>query len=54
MKLKSESYPNRIRRIAEDLSQIRYLYETEHAVDRLRKVADELEQIFKKPPLKKA
>ena len=54
MKYKRETYPEQIRRIAEDLSQIRNVYETEHAVDKLRLIADELEQNFKKVLLKKA
>ena len=54
MKYKRESYPDKIRRIAEDLSQIRYMYETDHAVERLRAIADELEHNLKKALPKKA
>jgi len=53
MKTKTESYPDRIRRIAEDLSQMRYLYEASHAADRLRIIANEIERILEKPTLEK-
>jgi hypothetical protein len=53
MKIKSESYPDKIRRIAEDLSQMRKLYELDHSVEKLRMIANELEHEFKKAPLKK-
>ena len=53
MKLKSESYPDKIRRIAEDLSQIRNLYEADHSAEKLRMIADELEQKLKKSLQKK-
>jgi len=48
MKLKRESYPARIRRIAEDLSQFRNLHGADYAAENLRKIADELEQNMKK------
>lgn len=48
MKYKRESYPDKIRRIAEDLSQIRNLYEADHSAEKLRIIADELEQNLKK------
>ncbi len=54
MKFKRESYPDKIRRIAEDLSQMRNLYDVDHSVEKLRMIADELEHKFKKALLKKA
>ena len=54
MKLKSESYPDKIRRIADDLSRIRNLYEVDHSVEKLRMIANEIEHNLKKSPLKKA
>jgi len=54
MKLRSESYPDRIRRIAREVSQLRDLYPVDHPVETLRMAANELEQILKKAPLKKA
>jgi hypothetical protein len=50
MKYKRESYPDRIRRIAEDLSQMRNMFEIDHSVDKLRLIAKELEDILKKAP----
>jgi hypothetical protein len=54
MKLRSESYPDRIRRIAQEVSQLRNLYQVDHSVEKLRMIANELEQVLKKNPLKKA
>ena len=54
MKLRSESYPDRIRRIAQEVSQLRNLYQVDHSVEKLRMIANELEQVLKKTPLKKA
>ena len=54
MKLRSESYPDRIRRIAHEVSQLRNLYQVDHTVEKLRMIANELEQVLKKTPLKKA
>jgi len=54
MKLKSESYPDKIRRIADDLSRMRNLYEVDHSVEKLRMIANEIEHNLKKSPLKKA
>ncbi len=48
MKLKAESYPDKIRRIAADLSQVRNLYGMDHTVAKLRMIANELEQNLKK------
>ena len=53
MKLRSESFPDRIRRIAREVSQLRNLYQVDPSVEKLRMIADELEQILKKTPLKK-
>jgi len=49
MKYKRESYPDRIRRIAEDLSQMRNMFEVDHSVNKLRIIAKELEEVMKKP-----
>ena len=48
MKLKRESYPDKIRRIAQDLSQMRSRYEVDDSVAKLRMIADKLENEFKK------
>ena len=53
MKLKSESYPEKIRRIAHDLSRLRNQYEVDQSVEKLRMIANEIELKLKKPPLKK-
>ena len=54
MKLKSESYPDKIRRIAQEVSQFRNLYPVDHSVEKLRLIANELEQILKNTPRIKA
>ena len=54
MKLRSESYPDRIRRIAREVGQLRNLYPIDHSVEKLKMIANELEQILKKTPPKKA
>jgi len=48
MKIKSESYPDKIRRIAEELSRMRNLYEVDHTVEKLRMIANELEHNLKR------
>lgn len=48
MEYKQESYPAQIRRIAEDMTQMRKLYELDYAVEKLRKIADKLEERLKK------
>ena len=48
MKLKAESYPDKIRRIAAELSQMPNLCGIDHTVAKLRMIADELEQNLKK------
>ena len=53
MKLKSESYPEKIRRIAHDLNRLRNQYEVDHSVEKLLMIANELERNLKQPPLKK-
>jgi len=53
MKIKSESYPDRIRRIAHELSKFRDKYEVDHSVEKLRMIANELEHNLNKPPRKK-
>ena len=53
MKIKSKSYPDKIRRIAEDLSKLRDTYEVGRTVEKLRMIANELEHNLKKATLKK-
>lgn len=53
MKIRSEPYPDRIRRIAKDLSWMRYKYDVEKSVEKLLMVANVLEQELKKSPPKK-
>ncbi len=53
MKIKSESYPEKIRHIAHELSKFGDKYEVDHSVEKLRKIADELERNLRKPPLKR-
>ena len=53
MKLKSESYPDKIRRIAHDLSKLRGQYKVDHLVQKLSMVANELELELRKTPLKR-
>ena len=48
MKIRSESYPDKIRRIAEDLRKIRNQYEVGSSVEKLQMVANELERNLKK------
>ena len=50
MKLRSVSYPDRIRRIAQELSQLRNMYQVDHTVAKLRMIANELEQNLKNTP----
>jgi len=52
MKLKSESYPEKIRRMAQDLSRLRNQYAVDRSVEKLRMIASELEHILKRPRLK--
>ena len=54
MKIKSESYPDRIRSIAEDLSKLGNVYGVEHSARKLRLIATELEENLKKDVQKKA
>ncbi len=53
MKLRAESYPDRIRRIAQEVSKLQNSYPVDHSVKNLRKIANELERVFEKKPLKK-
>lgn len=53
MKLKSESYPDKIRRIANDLARLRKQYDVDQSVEKLHNIASELERKLKKPPLTK-
>lgn len=45
-----ESYPDQIRRIAEDLDQVRHLWELDHAAKNLRAIAEEIERLLKAIP----
>ena len=54
MKIKSESYPNKIRHIADDLSRLRHMYDVDSPVEKLRLIANELERSLKKALVKKA
>ena len=53
MRLKAESYPEKIRRIAHDLGRLRNQYDVDRSVEKLRMIANELELSLKRPPLKK-
>ena len=50
MEYKRESYPDQIRRIAEDMTQMRNLYELKYSAERLRMIADKMEEITKPSP----
>jgi hypothetical protein len=47
MKIKSESYPDRIRRIADELSKIRKNPDMDDVAQKLRLIASQLERILK-------
>jgi hypothetical protein len=49
MKLKSNSYPERIRQIAHELSRLRNQYEVGQSVEKLLMVANDLERNLKQP-----
>ena len=53
MKLRSESYPDKIRRIARDLGQLQSQYDVERTIEKLRLIANELEFQLKGQPLNK-
>jgi hypothetical protein len=53
MQIGRESYPDKIRLIADELSKFRDKFEVDHSVEKLRMIANELELSFKKPPRKK-
>lgn len=53
MKLKSESYPDKIRRIAHDLGRLRHQYDVGQSIEKLNMIANELERNLKKSPLNK-
>jgi len=53
MKLKSESYPEKIRRIAHDLGRLRGQYAVDRSIEKLLMIANELEQNLKQPPIRK-
>ena len=48
MKLKSESYPDKIRRIAQDLSRLQNQYDVDQSIEKLHMIANELERKLKK------
>ena len=54
MKLKSETYPDRIRRIARDLGQMQNVYKVDQTIEKLYMIATELERNLKKGPQRKA
>ena len=43
MKIKSQSYPDKIRRIAEDLRRMRVSPDVDSSADKLRMIANEIE-----------
>ncbi len=45
-----ESYPDQIRRIAADLSQVQHLWELGHAVEKLDNIADAIENLLRTIP----
>jgi hypothetical protein len=47
MEQTKETYPNRIRKIAMDLTLARHKMEMAHQASRLREIADELEEWLK-------
>lgn len=47
MKLKSDSYPERIRQIAHELSRLRNQYEVSQSVEKLLMIANDLERNLK-------
>jgi len=47
MKIRSQSYPDKIRRIAEDLSKLKKLNGVDHTIGKLYMIANELEQQLK-------
>jgi len=53
MKLKSESYPGRIRKIAHELSRLQNQYEVGQSVEKLLMIANELERNLKQPTSRK-
>ncbi|MCP4046280.1 MAG: hypothetical protein GY732_09855 [Gammaproteobacteria bacterium] len=53
MKVQSESYPDKIRRIAEDLNKMRISHEVDSSAQKLRMIANELEGYLRKALLKK-
>lgn len=48
MKLKSESYPDKIRRIAHDLGRLRNQYDVGRSIEKLLMTANELERALNK------
>ena len=54
MRIKSESYPDRVRKIASDLVRVRDLYDLDRSIEMLHAIANELELKLKKGPLKKS
>jgi hypothetical protein len=51
MESNRKSYPEKIRCIAEDITQMQQLAELDHSVNQLRKIADDLEEWLKQEQL---
>ena len=45
-----ESYPDQVRRIAEDLTQAKHFAELDHAAEKLLNIADVIEKVLKIAP----
>jgi hypothetical protein len=45
-----ETYPDQIRRIAADLTQVEHLWELSHAAEKLDKIADAIESLLSAIP----
>jgi hypothetical protein len=54
LKIKAKSYPDQIRRIAGELSQLGDVYGVQQSAKKLRLIASELEENLKKAVQKKA
>jgi hypothetical protein len=47
---KRETYPDQIRRIATDLTQVEHLWELSHATEKLNNIADAIEKLLSAIP----
>lgn len=54
MKIKSQSYPDKIRRIASDLKRMRISPEVDSTADKLGVIANDLEQKLKEASARKS